>query len=482
MLFNMVDDRFKLLREKIKNLSSESGCYLWKNKQLDVIYVGKAVRLSERVRSYLNPNITDQKTLALQSEIFDFDYILTHTEVEALILEDNLIKKYNPRYNIRLKDDKGYPFICVSTDEDYPMVYLTRKVKLDKKKYFGPYTDVRAAREMLNSIHQIFPIRKTKLKLPLNKPQRPCLNFYIKRCLAPCQGNVPVEEYNFTVDEIIKFLEGKKEILLSELRNKMQSCSENLNFERALIYRNMIENIQSIQRRQTIVNQVGGDEDIIGLTKRDDEGQVVILEVRDGRLDGKKSFALNGVKDSSDEEIINSFLRLYYLKTNFIPSTIILPINLKADLEILQEAISLQFGFKPKFASPKQGDKKSLLGLAFKNAEMNLSERLLATKLRNQSEALKELKQILNLKELPTIIECYDISHFQGSEPVASGVMFLDGKPYKAGYRKYIMKSYKGINDPGMMHEVISRRLQKLLNEEEEIPKLIVIDGLYSIA
>jgi excinuclease ABC subunit C len=257
----------------------------------------------------------------------------------------------------------------------------------------------------------------------------------------------------------------------------MNSHSEKLEFERALIYRNMIENIQTIQKRQTVINQAGGDEDIISYAKRDDEGQVVILEVRDGRLEGKKSFALNGLSFSSDEEVFTSFLKLYYLQANFIPTSIVLPLSIKKDIEILIDLLGKNFGFKPKLKFPTAGEKKALLGLASKNAEMNLSERLLATKLKDQTTALKELKENLKLKDLPRIIECYDISHFQGTSPVASGVMFVDGKPYKPGYRRYIMKSYKGINDPGMMHEVIARRLQRILNENESLPDLIVIDG-----
>ncbi|MBK8394192.1 MAG: excinuclease ABC subunit UvrC [Leptospiraceae bacterium] len=467
----------KFLKEKIKNLSDSPGCYLWKNHSDEVIYVGKALRLSDRVRSYLNPNISDIKTLSLQKEIHDLDWIATNTEEEALILEDNLIKRYNPKYNIRLKDDKRYPFLCVSTDEPYPMIYLTRKIKADKKKYFGPYTDVKAARDLLDTIHKIFPIRKTPLKLPQSKPVRPCLNFHIKRCLGPCQGNISVEEYSVIVDQIVKFLEGKKESLLSELRTRMNSHSEKMDFERALIYRDMVENIQTIQKRQTVINQAGGDEDIIAYAKREDEGQIVILEIRDGRMNGKKSFALNGLQMASDEEVFTSFLKLYYLHVNYIPTSIILPLNVKKDIEILTDVLTKNFGFKPKLRFPGAGEKKSLLGLAEKNAEMNLSERILATKLKDQTLALKELKENLKLKDIPRIMECYDISHFQGSNPVASGVMFVDGKPYKAGYRRYIMKSYEGINDPGMMHEVIARRLQRILNENESLPDLIVIDG-----
>lgn len=473
----MESEILKFLKEKIKNLSDSPGCYLWKNTSNEIIYVGKAIRLSDRVRSYLNPNISDIKTLALQKEINDLDWIATHTDEEALILENNLIKKYNPKYNIALKDDKRYPFICVSTDEAYPMVYLTRKIKADKKKYFGPYTDVKAARDLLDTIHKVFPIRKTPLKLPLAKPVRPCLNFHIKRCLGPCQGNISVEEYSVIVEQIVKFLEGKKESLLAELRIRMNSHSEKMDFERALIYRNMIENIQTIQKRQTVIIQAGGDEDIIAYSKRDDEGQIVILEIRDGRMNGKKSFALNGLKLSSDEEVFTSFLKLYYLQANYIPTSIILPLNVKNDMEILIEVLAKNFGFKPKIRFPGAGEKKALLGLAQKNAEMNLSERILATKLKDQSIALKELKENLKLKDIPRIIECYDISHFQGSNPVASGVMFVDGKPYKAGYRRYVMKSYQGINDPGMMHEVIARRLQRIINDNEALPDLVVIDG-----
>nr|MBP9888016.1 excinuclease ABC subunit UvrC [Leptospiraceae bacterium] len=370
-----------------------------------------------------------------------------------------------------------YPMICVSTDEPYPMVYLTRRMKADKKKYFGPYTDVKAARDLLDTIHKVFPIRKTPLKLPLAKPARPCLNFHIKRCLGPCQGNISVEEYSVIVDQIVKFLEGKKESLLAELRTRMNYHSEKMEFERAMIYRDMIDNIQTIQKRQTVINQAGGDEDIISYAKREDEGQIVILEVRDGRMEGKKSFPLNGLRLSSDEEVFVSFLKLYYLHANFIPTSIVLPLNVKKDIQVLMDLLAKNIGFKPKLKFPGAGEKRSLLGLATKNAEMNLTERLLATKLRDQTTALKELKENLKLKDIPNIIECYDISHFQGSSPVASGVMFVDGKPYKAGYRRYIMKSYEGINDPGMMHEVIARRLQRIINEGETLPDLIIIDG-----
>ncbi|TGL90183.1 excinuclease ABC subunit UvrC [Leptospira congkakensis] len=467
----------KTIQEKIKNLGSLPGCYLWKNQIGEVIYVGKALKLQSRVRSYLNPNQKDRKTRALYVELYDLDWIATSTEKEALLLEATLIKKYNPKFNVRLKDDKNYPFLCVSTSEDYPMVFITRKVKANGDRYFGPFTDVKAARDTLELIHRIFPIRKTKLKLPLSKPQRPCLNFHMGRCLGPCQGNITKETYAELVDEILSFLEGKKERLVSGLKSAMVRASERMEYERAGYLKTRIEKINQVREKQTVVSMDGGDEDILGIGKRDDEGQVVILEVRGGRLEGKKSFPLTGLSFSDDEEVFTSFLRDYYLNVTLLPSIVFLPPSAKGNYDVFMEAITEKFGTSVKLKFPEMGPKKSLLRLAEKNAELSLTERILATKLRDQSVAMKELQEKLNLPVLPRTIECYDISHFQGSSPVASGVMFVDGKPYKAGYRHYKMRGYEGINDPGMIHEVIARRLSHLVNEEEPLPDLIVIDG-----
>lgn len=476
----MDSERLALIKEKIKNLGDSPGCYLWKDSSNTVIYVGKALKLNDRVKSYLNPNIQDIKTSSLQKEIFDLDWIVVNTEEEALILESNLIKKYYPRYNVRLKDDKKYPFICVSTDESFPMIYLTRRVRGDSKRYFGPFTDVKSTRTLLNLIHRIFPIRKTPLNLPLPKPQKPCLNFHMKRCLGPCQGNVSVEEYSHIINPIIQFLEGKRDSLVSELYKRMQEYSDKLMFERAAIYRDMIENINSFQKKQTIVNPGGGDEDYIALARRDNEGQIVIFEVREGKLEGKKSFALSGLDFSNEQDAILSFMNLYYLNATFIPSYIVVPLKLKKDSNILVQAILEKTNTKMKIINPPGGNRKSLLKLASKNAEVNLTERILATKLKDETIALKQLKEYLNLREIPRVIECYDISHIQGHEPVGSGVMFVDGKPYKSGYRHYVIRGYEGINDPGMMHEVIARRFQKLLNENLDLPDLVVIDGGYT--
>ncbi|MDX1960407.1 MAG: excinuclease ABC subunit UvrC [Leptospiraceae bacterium] len=468
---------FQLIKQKIKNLGVESGCYIWKDKNNNVIYVGKAIRLSDRVRSYLNPNLTDLKTLALQGEIFDLDWILTNTEEEALILEANLIKKYNPKYNIRLKDDKRYPFICVSTDEPYPMVYRTRKVKADGKKYYGPYTDAKVARDLLYLIWKIFPIRKKFQKLPSKTPLRPCLNYHIKRCIAPCKGDVSVEEYSLIVNEVIQFLEGKKDELLVQLNSRMNEFSENMQYERAIIYRNAIEAIQEIRKKQAVVNSNLGNEDVLALATRDDTAQIVIFEVRGGRLEGKKSFALDGTSNSSQSEAYLSFIKLHYLNKDSIPDQIKVPMRTNSELQVLEKILSSFAQKKVSIKNSINSSSRGIYKLAVKNAEMNLTERLLATKLRNKETALEDLKKMLMLNKIPSVIECYDISHFQGAEPVGSGVMFVDGNPYKPGYRHYKIKSYNEINDPGMMHEVIARRLQRLINDGDDLPDLIVIDG-----
>ncbi|MCX7999672.1 MAG: excinuclease ABC subunit UvrC, partial [Leptospiraceae bacterium] len=465
-------EQLEFIKQKIKNLKDATGCYLWKDKDQNVIYVGEAIRLEDRVKSYLASNVSDQKTYQLQQEIYDLDWILTNTEHEALILEANLIKKYSPKYNVRLKDDKKYPFICISVDEPYPMVYLTRKVKGDNKKYYGPYTDVKAAREFLQLLHRIFPIRKTPLKLPLKAPQRPCLNYHIQRCLAPCTGNVSEEDYNSMIQMVIYFMEGKREKIISELEKKMYEYSEKMLFERAAIYRNMIRSLQEMNSKQSIINTTLGDEDILALAQREDTGQMVVFEVRGGKLEGKKSFALSGLKDSDLLETYISFIKLYYLQSSFIPSGIRIPFKSNSEIFTLQDTLAKVAEKTVKIQAVVGGTVLSLWKLAQKNAEMNLTERILATKLKEEKQALKNLQEILQLPDIPKIIECYDISHFQGSQAVGSGVMFVDGKPHKPGYRHYNIRGYTQVNDPGMIHEIISRRLTRIQNENLKIPDL----------
>ncbi|MCB1143380.1 MAG: excinuclease ABC subunit UvrC [Leptospiraceae bacterium] len=464
---------------KLKTLGDLPGVYLWKNSENQVIYVGKAIKLRQRIRSYLNPKGLDMKTLSLHFEISDLDWMITNNEVEALILEANLIKKFNPKYNIRLKDDKKYPFLCISTDEMYPRIFLTRNVRSDGKKYFGPFTDVRATRELLALIQKIFPIRKTPLSLPVKKPVRPCLNFHIKRCLAPCQGNVPVEEYSEIINQIIDFLSGNKSGLIKQLRQKMVSYSENLSFEKAAVYRDTIESLGQYNSKQAIVNTNLADEDVLALYCKEKNAQIVVFEIREGKLNGKKSFALDGISEdeSKEKEIYSSFIKLYYFSNFFIPGKIKIPVSKDKEIDKLESTLSLIAQKKISIHSPLRGSSFPVFKMAKLTAEKDLMERVLATKYRSMEAAMEDLQKKLNLPNLPKHIECYDISHFQGSQPVASGVMFLNGEPHKPGYRHYVMRGYDSINDPGMIHEVISRRLQRLMNENKPYPDLIVIDG-----
>ncbi|MCB1159713.1 MAG: excinuclease ABC subunit C, partial [Leptospiraceae bacterium] len=334
-MINLEAEHIRLIREKLKNLSHSPGCYLWKNKENEVIYVGKALKLSERVRSYLNPRQSDAKTKALQEEIYDLDWVITNNEEEALILEATLIKKYSPRFNVRLKDDKRYPYICISIDEMFPRVYTVRKVKHDGKRYFGPFSDGKASRDVLKLIQKTFPLRKTNIKLPQEKVLRPCLNFHIKRCLGPCQKNISQEEYSKVVEQVVHFLEGKKDVLEKELEVQMMLYSEKMEFEKAALIRDSLDNIRRIRQKQTVINPGGGNEDIVAYARKDDEGQIVIFEIRSGIFEDKKTFALNGLNHASAREILVSFLEQYYLQAQTYPERIILPILIKNDVEPL---------------------------------------------------------------------------------------------------------------------------------------------------
>lgn len=463
-----------LLKEAVGRAPTNPGCYLWKAADGEVLYVGKANSVRARLRSYLRPEHI--RTVALMGLARSLEWITTETGAEALVLESNLIKKYKPRYNVQLKDDKRYPYICVSTAEPYPRVFITRQVREDGNRYFGPFADVRSARDTLALIHKIFPIRKTPLKLPLKKPQRPCMNFFIKRCLAPCRGDIATDEYAKIVDEILLFLQGRREILETRVADRMRQYSNQQQYEKAAVYRDVLVSVRRTSERQSVMSPTGGDEDVIGWAVQGDTAQIVLLEIRDGRLLGRKSFPLVGTQDVEESEIVGSFLRDYYLRAEIVPQRILVP-KYPPDRKDLISAISARAQRQVRIQRPLAPDKKTLLRIAARNADLLLKERVLAVRMRDRRSALEQLREILKLPDLPSIIECYDISHFQGAEPVASGVLFVDGHPHKPGYRTYNMRGVRGINDPAMIQEVIARRLQRLLNEETALPDLIVIDG-----
>lgn len=454
----------------------EPGCYLWKDAHGTILYIGKANDLRARLKSYLRPDTI--KTEFLMRNVRSLDWITTGNETEALILEANLIKKNKPRFNVRLKDDKRYPYICVSTSEEYPRIFITRTIRNDQNHYFGPYTDAKSARAIIDFIHRAFPIRKKNIKIDRGKPRKPCMNFHIHRCPGPCQGNVDPADYNKIVNEIILFLEGKREVLEDLVLKRIQDYSEKLDFEKAAVYRDLLLQIRKVTEEQSVMSPGGGDEDIIAMAKDETGGQIVLMEVRNGRILERKSFPLQGLEKSQDPEIITGFLRDYYIQTSYIPSKIVIPLRVgQKEIRPLEDYFSWKTGRRVSITAAASREVKAMQQLAVKNAELQLKERILATKFRDERRAMIDLQKMLNLKELPAVLECYDISHLSGSNTVASGIRFVDGKPDRSGYRKYKIRNVEGINDPASMHETIQRRIERLQKENRPFPDLIVIDG-----
>jgi excinuclease ABC subunit C len=471
-------DLDRWLAGRIALAPRQPGCYLWKGEAGEVLYVGKAVRLRDRLRNYLNPD--DPRRIVLMQRVRDLEWITTDTATEALILEDTLIKKYSPRYNVRLKDDKRYPFLCVSLSEPYPRIYMTRKMRDDGNRYFGPYTDVRSARQILDLIHRTFPIRKVRQTLPLKRPRRPCMNYHIKRCLAPCQGNVPQEEYDRIVQEILLFLEGRHELLEERVQRRMEEYSSRMEFEKAAVYRDLLISLRSFSEKQNVVRPGTGDEDVVAVCLSDDEvmqdhAQAVVLEFRSGRMIARKSYALQVAPGMPETEAQASFLREYYLNCRQPPARIIIASDFEGRKE-LETLLKERTGSDVRFVVPA-GASRTTLELARKNAALLLQERLTGLHHQDRSKGLKEIARMLGLPAPPAVMECYDISHFGGRETVASGVRFENGLPRPAAYRRYIIRSVDGIDDPASMKEVIARRLQRLSNEGRPYPDLIVIDG-----
>lgn len=452
-----------LIEKKLKTLPENPGVYLMKNFDGKIIYVGKAKILKNRVRQYFQQNKNHSpKVVVMVKKIFDFETIITKTEVEALILESNLIKKFRPRYNILLKDDKNYPFLKI-TAEKFPRILITRKKIHDGGKYFGPYTD--SVKENLQLLQKIFPLRTCK-----NFQNRPCLEFHIKRCLAPCANKISEENYLEIVRSAEKFLSGKTSEVEKNLQEKMTAAAENLNFELAAKFRDILLSIKKFSEKQKIISDVG-DVDAIGFSRKNSEVCVQIFFVREGKVVGRENFLLQNAVEESDEKIISEFIKQYYSLTKISAKEILLPCEID-DEKILSEWLEI------KFLKPIRGIKKSLVEMATENAEKFLSEKIQREEIKNSQTigAVEELKKFLNLPNLPRRMECFDISHFQGAETVASMVSFKNGLPDKKNYRRFKIKSTEGKPDDFLsMREVIFHRYSKI--SAENLPDLIVIDG-----
>ncbi|MEP0860195.1 MAG: excinuclease ABC subunit C [Ignavibacterium sp.] len=469
------------LELQLKNLPAKPGVYQFLNKNGKIIYVGKAKNLRNRVRSYFQNNITSPKTLAIVEKTEEVQIVVTDSEVEALILENNLIKQFKPRYNVNLKDDKSYPFIKV-TNELFPRIYPTRLLVNDGSKYFGPYTDVKSMKASLRMINQIFRIRSCKLDLTeenINaKKFKVCLDYHIKKCDGPCEGLISAVAYNEMVREVIQLLKGKTDELIKSLTEKMNIAVENLEFEKAAELRDKINQLTSISSKQKIVSDDFDDRDIFAVAFEGKDSSCSVFNIRDGKLIGKKQLRLSIEEGEELPQIYSAAIKFYYQDFAEIPKEIVLEVE-PEDKEAILEWLIQKANHKVKFVVPQRGDLKSLVKMCKENAMLQLKE-IQIQKMKNLGNVpypLAALQRDLRLKNLPKKIECFDISNIQGSDSVASMVVFVDGKPKKSLYRKFIIKSVDGPDDFASMREVIERRYSKLLTENETFPDLIMVDG-----
>ena len=483
----MENDNFNI-QEELKKLPGRPGVYIMHDEKDHIIYVGKAVSLKNRVRQYFQSSRNKGvKIEQMVTHIRRFEYIVTDSELEALVLECNLIKEHHPKYNTMLMDDKTYPFIKVTTNEAFPRVVLSRKMLKDKARYFGPYTSSQAVRDTIDLIHKLYHLRSCSRSLPRDiGKERPCLNYHIKQCEAPCQGYISQEEYGKAVNEVLRFLNGNYDTVLGELEEKMNSASEALEFERAIEYRELISSVKKVAQKQKITDSSGEDRDVLAVASQEEDAVVQVFFIRGGRLIGRDHFYLRIAKDESASEILNSFILQYYAGTPFIPGELMLQDEVE-DQELLETWLSSKRGQKVTLRVPKKGTKEKLVELAQENARMVLAkdkERLKREEGRTIG-AVKEIAALLGLDEIIRM-EAYDISNTNGFESVGSMVVYERGRPKRNDYRKFKIKGIKGADDYGSMREVLTRRFTHGLKERQEnaelgkftaFPDLILMDG-----
>jgi excinuclease ABC, C subunit len=466
------------IQEHLKTLPASPGVYIMKDKFGNVIYVGKAVSLKNRVRQYFqsSKNHSD-KVRSMVKNIFSFEYIMTDSELEALILECNLIKKYKPKYNILLRDDKTYPYIKVTVNEDYPRVLKVRRILKDKAKYFGPYSNVSAVNDTIDIIRNIYPIRTCNIDMDkaIKSGMRPCLNYHIKKCIGPCTGMVSKKEYMDMIDEILLFLSGKEDKLVGVLEEKMKAASMALDFEEAASYRDKISSLKDVMEKQKISNvQNDSDQDVIAMANFDQEACVQVFFIRNGKVSGRENFMLEGVKDSDRSTILGSFIKQFYMSQEYIPRELIVEEEF-LDMEIMEEILSSKRGTAVSIRVPKRGDKRALVLMVRKNADEYLLkfDDLKKKKYEKSIGSLEELGKLLDLdaKNLNRI-EAYDISNIQGVDSIGTMVVYTKGIKDKKEYRRFKIKTVEGPDDYASMAEVLDRRLK-----HGNLPDLILLDG-----
>lgn len=478
----------------LKNLPDKPGVYLMKNSLGEVIYVGKAKILKNRVKSYFqNSKNHSEKVRVMVKNIAEFEYIVTDSEMEALILECNLIKKYSPKYNILLKDDKFYPFIKITIKDDFPRVFVTRNFAKDGSKYFGPYTNGAAVYETINLIYKIFPLRTCKLSIKENGEKvRPCLNYHIKKCFGPCGGHISKDEYGKMITDIIDVLSGKETYVTKMLKTEMEEASENLEFEKAASLRDKILAIEAIVEKQKIFKTMEGDEDFINIEQDEKDSCIQVFFSRDGKVIGREHFIFENTANESLAEIIEEFIASFYGGTAKVPKTIYVPtIN---EVELMEEYLTIKRGSKVWIKVPQKGQKKDMLEMVKNNAKIMLEkfkDKYLKDKEINRI-SLGELQSLLELEEWPSRIEAYDISNIQGVDSVGTMIVFEEGRAKNSDYRRFKIKTVKGANDYDSMREILTRRFNHGLEEIKAIqerdlklsagkfstfPDLIMMDG-----
>ena len=469
------------IKNKVKIIPKDPGVYFFKNDKKDIIYIGKAKNIRNRVRTYFQKNKHQSpKNISMIKRIVDVEWIVVRNEVEALLTEANLIKKHQPFYNVNLKDDKSFPFIRI-TNEPYPRVFITREIVRDGSKYFGPYTDVIYLRRTLKAIRRIFPVRSCDFFIDKNVIQEKkislCLDYHIKKCEGPCEGLVSSQKYNEMIDSIISFLHGKTKKSEDYINNQMKLAAKELRYEDAGIFRDQLHAMREFMDKQIKINADFDDRDIIGFSKQNDFGIVVIVRIRNGRIASREKLSLNNL-DNNDSAVIRTVITQFYLDTDYIPSEICS--QYKPDsIDELSKWLKEKKGKNVKIIVPQKGEKAKQVRLAHQNAKLLLGEWILNKKKRKDliPKMIKQLQDDLQLKGAPRKIECFDISHLGGTNTVASMVSFFDGKPKKTEYRKYNIKTVSGIDDFASIREVVLRRYKRLKNEDKGFPDLVVVDG-----
>lgn len=478
-------------RSNLKNIPQQPGVYIMHNAAGDIIYVGKAIHLRNRLRQYFQSakNLTP-KTVTLVSHIASIETIVVDNELEALILECNLIKKYRPKYNICLKDDKSYPYIKVTVQDAYPKVMMTREHKKDGARYFGPFTSAFAVKKTIEAVSKWYPLRRCNRKLAYGTPSgRPCLNYHIGQCCAPCTGTVTEAAYRTYVDEVLTILNGKDRELTAALTERMQAASKAMDFELAAKLRDQIYGIEHIAEKQKIISSSQQDQDIIAFAREGDLACIQVFNVRDGKLLGREHAFMEGVEESSGEEIMTGFLKQYYPGKPFIPKEIILDTPILADeADPLTLWLSDLKGSKVRFILPQKGQKSKMVHMVEENAELTLKQHLLSKRQKEEKKKsrLDGLKDLLGMDSLPLRIEAFDISNISGTDNVGGMVVFESGKPSKKAYRRFKIKSVDGQNDYASMQEMVFRRIERGIREQKEgreqssflpFPDVFMIDG-----